>query len=209
MAGVNVNRMLQHRPPFGDQYNDSGIDMMLTMAATSSGKQKTDDMKALKSLLDHFEMEFVRTKSAAAKTRRDWLRSFLTAAATTSVAAPAAAGAVEINLSPGTKPVVIKKTLDNGDCFYSSVYRAAQEQGLLPLLLASIDELAGVRNEIAFIAGMRMRVAREIRAGRLPTDEASGLNAYNSLSTALENYDAITSSYPRWFREVFANARHF
>jgi hypothetical protein len=47
-------------------------------------------------------------------------------------AARAAAAAERAAALAGAEPVIVRKTLEQGDCFYSAVWRALYEQGLLP-----------------------------------------------------------------------------
>jgi hypothetical protein len=76
------------------------------------------------------------------------------------------------------KPVKIKPTLTNGDCFFSAIYRAAEEQGILPVF----QECTGVtidRGEKEFIQSLRNYVS-------LMCEETTG-SSYNFLRVLYEN----------------------
>ena len=108
---------------------------------------------------------------------------------------------------PPAAEVWINRTLEQGDCFYSSIYRAAGERGFLPLLR---DRLRlNIRTEYAFIGSFRNRIAKEVRADHLPTDvDQYGRpeNTYDilhrmgdSLGAAMR-YDEV---FPEWFKQAF------
>ena len=116
--------------------------------------------------------------------------------------------APDVTAYPPAAEVWINRTLEQGDCFYSSIFRAAKERGLLPILR---DRLRlNIRTEHAFIGGFRNRVSKEVLAGHLPTDVdqyGHPENTYdilhgmgNSLGAAIQ-YDEV---FPDWFKTAFA-----
>ena len=100
-------------------------------------------------------------------------------------------------------PVFPAETLADGDCFFSSIYRASAEQGILETV-AGCFSLPGDLDEQSFIKGVRSFLSERIKAGDLPRD-SEGRDAYDGLSEALTtgNWDAILSAYPSWFVKAF------
>lgn len=116
--------------------------------------------------------------------------------------------APNVTAYPPASEVWINRTLEQGDCFYSSIFRAAKERGLLPIFR---DRLRlNIRTEHAFIGAFRNRIAKEVLAGHLPTDVdqyGHPENTYdilhgmgNSLGAAIQ-YDEV---FPDWFKTAFA-----
>jgi hypothetical protein len=104
------------------------------------------------------------------------------------------------------KPVVIKDTLSQGDCFYSGIFRSLSERDLLEHVGSCLS--VNTVNEPVFIEGMRNKLADMIASGNLLySDEKNGrLDIYDSLMTALVNrklYRSITRNFPSWFNVEF------
>jgi hypothetical protein len=121
-------------------------------------------------------------------------------------AAPAAPAAAPAALAPAAapRPVRTKKTRTDGDCFFSSIFRAATEQGLLPLL-ATCNPLLQTCSESAFILSFRAILAQEIRAERLPMNAGGSINTYDSLMQLGDDevYKGTIEAFPVWFQEEF------
>lgn len=105
---------------------------------------------------------------------------------------------------PQAQPVKTKKTRTDGDCFFSSIFRAATEQGLLPLL-ATCNPLLQTCSESAFILSFRAILAQEIRAERLPMNAGGSINTYDSLMQLGDDevYKGTIDAFPDWFQEEF------
>lgn len=102
------------------------------------------------------------------------------------------------------KPVSIKQTLSNGDCFYSSIYRAARERpGLLARLKTCLQ--LDTQEETAFIQSFRNKVAKTINKRGLQKDNSKDIYDYLKETVALKDgtYDAIMEAYPNWFTAEF------
>jgi hypothetical protein len=100
--------------------------------------------------------------------------------------------------------VDVEKTLDDGDCFYSSIYRAAKEQdGVLERIFLMLDPEIdlGKADEELFIQKFRMKVAEEIAKEQ----EISGdmYDNYVALTEDPETYTLAIESMPRWFIKEF------
>jgi hypothetical protein len=113
-----------------------------------------------------------------------------------------------VTKDPAATEAWINETLSQGDCFYSSIFRACKERGFLPILRDTLK--LNVRTEDAFVASFRNRVAREVLANHLPSDvdqHGNPEDTYDilskmgdSLSAAIE-YDEV---FPDWFKQAFA-----
>ena len=92
-------------------------------------------------------------------------------------------------------------TKDDGNCFYSAIYRAAKEQGILDKFPTEIKK----DTEENFIQSMRNRIALFISKGILPkTKEKDGeLDSYNTLIQSDVSYSEIVRGFPSWFRDEF------
>lgn len=125
-------------------------------------------------------------------------------------AAPPAAQAQAQAQAQAAQPVKTKKTRTDGDCFFSSIFRAANEQALLPLL-ATCNPLLQTCSESAFILSFRAILAQEIRAERLPMNAGGSINTYDSLRQLGVDgdqeddavYKGTIESFPDWFRAEF------
>lgn len=99
-------------------------------------------------------------------------------------------------------PVGMEKTLDDGDCFYSSIYRAAEERpGVLERLSIFLDLPTETPTEDEFITGFREQVAEKLLA------DASESELYDRLKTVSsddpETYTLMMEQYPKWFVNEF------
>ena len=109
--------------------------------------------------------------------------------------------------------VIPRATLGTGDCFYSSIYRAARERRLLERFTKCGALRIPIDTESNFIQAFRKVVAAEIRAGRLPyeVNEKTGekVDAYESLKGAelIGNLSAVLYHYPTWFKNAFFIAK--
>ena len=76
-------------------------------------------------------------------------------------AARAAAAAERAATLAGASPVIVRRTLEQGDCFYSAVWRALDEQGLI----ARVNECLGIdcTTEVACILALRNLIADSAR----------------------------------------------
>jgi len=116
--------------------------------------------------------------------------------------------------SPGSTPLIgevgINETLSQGDCFYSSLYRAFKERDLLKTVCHDLN-LRG-STEVRFILSFRQKVAKEVLDNNLPADiNADGQpeNSYdflsglgNELTTILE--EDKNEIFPDWFKKEFS-----
>ena len=109
----------------------------------------------------------------------------------------------ECSIEPEGEVFAVKDatTKDDGNCFYSAIYRAAKEQGVLDKFPAEIKK----DTEENFIQSMRNRIAFFISKGILPkTKEKDGeLDSYNALIQSDVSYSEIIRGFPSWFRDEF------
>jgi hypothetical protein len=99
-------------------------------------------------------------------------------------------------------PTEIKKTLDDGDCFYSSIYRAAEERpNLLERISIFLDLPTESPTEAEFITKFREKVAEKLLM------DAPESELYDRLKTVSsedpETYALMMEQYPRWFVNEF------
>jgi hypothetical protein len=111
-----------------------------------------------------------------------------------------------LGLEDDTEEVVIKETLEQGDCFYSSIFRSSRERGLLEKIAEclSLDS----SSEMVFVETFRNKLADSISKGNLQyTHERNGnIDTYDYLVGLTGNsgtYHQVTHSYPGWFNEEF------
>jgi hypothetical protein len=98
-------------------------------------------------------------------------------------------------------PVTIRKTLDQGDCFYSAIYRASKEREDLLNKLSNCLSL-DPSDEALFVQSFRNRVANRIISNDGPIIyDNTKLRAETNSNT----YVSIIENYPEWFREEFGN----
>jgi hypothetical protein len=109
---------------------------------------------------------------------------------------------------PTAKPVAVARTLEQGDCFYSALYRGAHERGLLGefkrCLLLPID------SEDEFVKQFRFKLARRIMRGDLLKGKNTGgeLDTYDMLvfRTSDGSYRATMAHMPAWFVREFGRS---
>jgi hypothetical protein len=115
--------------------------------------------------------------------------------------------------SPGSNTgpisVGINETLSQGDCFFSSLWRAFKERGLLETVAYELD--VRTSTEVRFIISMRKKIAEEIIANRLP----SGLNQYGKKEDTYDFFHGLgplitdvlredqSEIFPDWFKQEF------
>jgi hypothetical protein len=102
----------------------------------------------------------------------------------------------------------INNTLSQGDCFYSSLYRASKERDLLSSIVDNLGVQTGTESK--FILSFRDLIAEEVQAGRLPSstnqygikedtyDILAGMG--DSLAAAI----AYGNVFPDWFVKSFS-----
>jgi len=101
--------------------------------------------------------------------------------------------------------VTIRNSLINGDCFYSSVFRALKER---PELLERVQRnfSINVSDESAFIQSWRNMVADKVET-YVPAGKNGPLDFYdiliNKSHDATGNIDIILKGFPSWFRSEF------
>jgi len=107
----------------------------------------------------------------------------------------------------GPRPVQTKPTLDDGNCFFSAIFRALQErEGLLQIVATCLTLDAS--DEMAFIESFRNKIADRIALGNIPFHhEKNGIiDSYDYLVglTANSNtYSKVIAHYPSWFKKEF------
>jgi hypothetical protein len=97
--------------------------------------------------------------------------------------------------------VVRKNTKTQGDCFFSSIYRAAKEQDLLEIFEACLE--VEIKSENIFIQELR-----NILADKIAEDEDGDISGlYENLTSLSEenvnSYEEIINGMPAWFRKEF------
>jgi len=114
---------------------------------------------------------------------------------------------------PGSTPVIgevgINETLTQGDCFYSSLYRAFKERDLLKTVCHDLN-LRG-STEVRFVVSFRQKVAKEVLDNKLPTDldrHGNPENSYDFLSGLGSELTTIIDDdageiFPNWFKREF------
>jgi len=93
------------------------------------------------------------------------------------------------------------ETKDDGNCFYSAIFRAAKEQGILNKFPVGII----TDNEERFIQTMRNTISNNISEGNLPKYKAQNgpLDTYNTLIQSDNSYTQIIRGFPEWFGKEF------
>jgi len=120
--------------------------------------------------------------------------------------------------SPDSGEVWINRTLSQGDCFFSSLYRAFKERDLLTTVTHDLPNLRG-STELRFVSSFRRLLADEIKANRLPfTVNAQGqredaYDFYAGMGPSLGAVIAYDEVLPDWFKTAFASGiksrKHF
>lgn len=172
---------------------------------TNATGVKGNRILSLKAVQDHLKVKSLRPAAAAAAPAaaappKPAPNPFNNSPA----AAPAAPAAAAPPAPTAPRPVKTKKTRTDGDCFFSSIFRAAHEQGLLPLL-STCTPLVETCSESAFILSFRAILAKEIRAERLPMNAGGTINTYDSLMQLGDDdvYQGTIDSFPDWFKAEF------
>ncbi len=128
--------------------------------------------------------------------------------------------------------VIRRPTLVTGDCFFSSIFRAANDAGLLQQLITCLFEKKPPKTELEFVKAFRHMLAKRVLKGKLPKalDERTGKeqDTYEVLEEAYEEsvpgmkekpgtraknipaenktigtYLQILSAFPIWFQNKF------
>lgn len=117
-------------------------------------------------------------------------------------------------------PTVVRTTLSQGDCLYSSIYRASVERGLLPLFAKCFG--IATDTEVKFIQGIRNVLADYVlKEGLLKGKDRFGttVDTYDQLKELVEGtefsakegqaiakgamYAVAAQSFPPWFVSEF------
>jgi hypothetical protein len=106
------------------------------------------------------------------------------------------------------------RTMTNGDCFFSAIFRSAKERG--KSVLDEIAKCLGITSasEPKFIQAFRNKIAKHIADGHLPSGEGleGRLNTYDIFIEMISEpaqYKARIESYPKWFAKTFgASGEH-
>jgi hypothetical protein len=124
-------------------------------------------------------------------------------------------------------PVYRRATMTTGDCFYSSIFRAAYEQGLIHKLISCLKLKS--KTEEGFIQGIRKQLAKRVpssmedgklKKGKLPRNKDTQQDIYDRLLEVYDSsmsipeeedeeedqasvYHAILVTYPQWFKTAF------
>jgi len=142
------------------------------------GKQYAQKQKVLRNITGKVTLK---------KTRRNFLRELQKRA-----------------LSEGivSQPVKIMETLDDGDCFYSSIYRAAKERsGLLEHISASLNLPTSFPDEEEFITACRQKVADKLLLDSTESELYTRLKEVSEVDP--ESYKEMMEQYPAWFVREF------
>ena len=103
-------------------------------------------------------------------------------------------------------PVKTKKTREDGDCFYSSMYRASNEQGALHVFHTCLG--IDTTSEDTFILSFRQRVANEILSNHLPSVVEQNGRQTNTYDMFMlddpATYEIKLEGFPSWFATEFA-----
>ena len=122
------------------------------------------------------------------------------------------------------QPMMRRPTLAQGDCFFSSIFRASLERGLLLDLIACLG-LQNVVDEFTFIQELRNKVAAEIRKGKSGAGHVDGAvpgsflangqftDIYDSLLLQFINdhgsFLQIIQAFPYWFIPIYTQYQQF
>jgi hypothetical protein len=111
--------------------------------------------------------------------------------------------------SPDTGEVWINETLSQGDCFFSSLYRAFKERDLLSTVTRLLPNLRS-STELRFVGSFRNLIADEVLANRLPFN----FNQHGQREDTYDFYAGMGPSFaaavaydevlPDWFKKGFA-----
>jgi len=120
--------------------------------------------------------------------------------------------------SPESGEVWINETLEQGDCFFSSLYRAFRERDLLSTVTHTLPNLRS-STEVRFISSFRKLIAKEILENRLPftinerQERTDSYDFYAEMGESLGAVIAYDEVLPNWFKKAFRNGiksrKHF
>jgi Type III restriction enzyme, res subunit len=198
-----MEALFAEKPILGSTYNNEVEDIKTRHEDGTHDEPKiftknTRRIKTIKKALDKKRTTAKRPKKIEERQAQiDWLEKF-------------ASALKEETVNVEEAEVRIAKTLDDGNCFYSAIYRALKERDSL---LNDVSECLklNTKDETKFIMSFRDKIADIVSSGHLPgsgignNDKLEGpLDMYNSLSQAVqENYPAITEGFPPWFKVEF------
>ena len=101
-----------------------------------------------------------------------------------------------------SQPVEVMKTLDDGDCFYSSIYRAAKERpDLLERISISLNLPTGAPSEGTFITASRLKIAEKLLLDSTKSELYTRLKEVSEVDP--ESYKEMMEQYPTWFVREF------
>ncbi len=106
-----------------------------------------------------------------------------------------------ITYETGEFPVIRKNTKTQGDCFFSSIFRAAKELGILDIFEACLE--VSIDSEEIFIQGLRDILAQNIAEDR--DGKISGMYEYLTETSEknVNSFQEVFDQMPSWFREEF------
>jgi hypothetical protein len=112
----------------------------------------------------------------------------------------------------GELPVKRRTTMADGNCFFSGIFRAAVEQGIIRNIIEALElktetEKKPPTTEEEFIRAFRYMLSKRIKADKLPkTGDVDAYDyLYNTKKESNETYQTILTSYPVWFQTEFNN----
>ncbi len=180
-------------------------------------KKNTKQQKANRRYLERTRRRLQKRNTATIKYKRghnhklEKINALLHALDKLSAPSPSPSSTLPYSISPSpttpTNEAWINETLAQGDCFYSSLYRASKERGLLPIIAGNLG--INVFSESKFIKSFRALIASEVKAGRLPnsTDQhGKKEDTYDILAgmgSDLGAAIAYGNVFPDWFVKSF------
>jgi hypothetical protein len=212
-------RIIAEKPTtLGSPARDSLVGPILVRAGNKgvNANARTRNTASLRRLHKEMDKASRGARSDLPKTRADWILRLVNHIDGSQTNKEKAEGKAEkpkadvkwANLAHGVQPkkgeisVKEKKTLEDGNCFYSGIYRSARELGILGTFL-----LLGLETdtEMEFIRSFRELIANEIIADHLPKTAVQNgeLDTYNSLVQADLDYKQIIAGFPAWFQKAF------
>lgn len=111
--------------------------------------------------------------------------------------------------SPDNGTVWINETLTQGDCFFSSLYRAFKERDLLSTVTRLLPNLRS-STELRFVSSFRKLIADEVLANRLPFNfnpqgqREDTYDFYAGMGPSFDAAIAYDEVLPDWFKTGFA-----
>jgi len=210
-----LSRIIAEKPTtLGSPARDSLVGPILVRAGNKgmNVNARTRNTASLRRLHKEMDKASRGARSDLPKTRADWILRLVNhidgPQTNKGKAEGAKAGVKWANLANEVQPkkgeisVKEKKTLEDGNCFYSGIYRSARELGILGTFL-----LLGLETdtEMEFIRSFRDLIANEIAADHLPKTAVQNgeLDTYNSLVQADLDYKQIIAGFPAWFQKAF------